>query len=76
MRKIETIGRVIRIGIGVWLIAAGVYYVSPVWIAGIFPLYTGITNKCPSFLPGGRSSCAINQDPSKTNPQKNSNSNS
>ncbi len=59
MLKNMTIARIIRIIIGLWLIGAGIYAQSFIWIAGLFPLYSGIANKCPSFWPGSNSSCSI-----------------
>ena len=55
--------RVLRIVIGAVIIIAGLIVKSDWWALGIFPLLTGIINRCPSFLPG-QSSCKVEQKPS------------
>jgi hypothetical protein len=59
MKNSFTIDRVLRIIIGISIIAAGIIFSSPWGLIGILPLLAGIINKCPSFIPGKYSACDI-----------------
>lgn len=52
------IDRILRIGVGLALIAATLYGAIGVWgWLGVIPLATGIFRFCPAYLPFGLSSC-------------------
>ncbi|MFH1196705.1 MAG: DUF2892 domain-containing protein [bacterium] len=51
-------GRIVRIIIGVALIATGIIFKNSIWIIGLLPLFAGIINRCPTFLSPG-SACSI-----------------
>ena len=54
-----SLSRVIRITVGAGIIIVGLILNSQWWAFGIFPLVTGLINRCPSFLPFGQSACKI-----------------
>ena len=54
-----SLSRVIRIAIGAGIIIVGLILNSQWWTFGIFPLATGLINRCPTFLPFGQSACKI-----------------
>ncbi len=45
------IDRILRIVVGVLILAAGWYYHSPWGLIGLIPLVTGLTGWCPAYLP-------------------------
>jgi hypothetical protein len=47
----------IRIGVGVIIIAAGIYYQSWWGLVAIIPLATAFANRCGLYLPFGISTC-------------------
>lgn len=62
IQNVGTFDRVVRIVVGVALIAASLLgYVGAWGWLGIIPLSTGLFRFCPAYLPFGLSSC-----PSKT----------
>ena len=68
MKRTIDISRIFRIAMGLILVAGGLWKGSSIWIAGIIPLISGITNKCPSFLPGS-SSCGVEPEQKENLPK-------
>lgn len=57
--NVGTIDRILRITLGLGLIAASVLGYIGVWgWVGLVPLATGIFRVCPAYLPMGLSTCA------------------
>ncbi len=48
-KNICKFNRIIRIFVGILIIAAGVYYKSLLGLIGIIPLFTGIIIRCPLY---------------------------
>lgn len=61
-------GRIFRIVIGAGIILAGLITNGSWWVIGLFPLMTGVINRCPSFL--GQSACAIEEPQKKSDTSK------
>lgn len=58
IQNVGTVDRVVRILVGVALIAASLLgYVGAWGWLGIIPLATGLFRFCPAYLPFGLSSC-------------------
>jgi hypothetical protein len=54
------IDRAVRIGAGVLLVGLAATGVIGVWgWIGIVPIITGMTQRCPAYLPFGFSSCKV-----------------
>lgn len=53
--------RVIRVILGVCIIAVGVYYQSWWGAVGVIPILTAAIGWCPAYVPFGISSCKIKQ---------------
>ena len=51
--------RIFRIVLGVVVIVLGLLYHSWWGLIGIVPLLTGLTNRCPAYLPFGISTCKM-----------------
>ncbi|MGX9459874.1 YgaP family membrane protein [Shewanella sp. A14] len=49
--------RIIRVILGVCVIAVGVYYQSWWGAVGIIPIFTAAIGWCPAYVPFGISSC-------------------
>lgn len=49
--NVGTIDRILRIVLGVVIIAAGIYYKSWWGLVGIVPLATGLISWCPLYVP-------------------------
>ena len=49
--------KIIRVILGVCLIAVGVYYQSWWGAVGIIPIFTAAIGWCPAYVPFGISSC-------------------
>jgi len=49
--------KIIRVVIGVGIIAAGFIFKSWLGVIGIIPLFTALIGWCPLYLPCGLSSC-------------------
>jgi hypothetical protein len=56
-RNVGGFDRVIRVVVGVGIIAAGVYYNSWWGALGAIPLLTAITGRCMAYVPFGVSTC-------------------
>ncbi len=58
--NVGTVDRVLRISVGLVLIAATLSGYIGVWgWMGVVPLATGIFRFCPAYLPLGLSTCAL-----------------
>lgn len=53
--------RIIRVIIGLCMIAAGVYFQSWLGAIGIVPLATAALGWCPAYVPFGISSCKVEE---------------
>lgn len=56
-KNVGSIDRVIRIVLGVVVVALGLYYQSWWGVLGIIPLFTASISSCPLYLPFGISTC-------------------
>jgi hypothetical protein len=60
LQNVGTVDRVVRISLGLGLIAATVLgYIGPWGWIGVVPLATGVFRFCPAYLPFGLSSCGM-----------------
>lgn len=57
-RNVGDLDRLVRVVLGLAVIAAGVYYRSWWGALGAVPLLTAAVGVCPAYLPFGLSSCA------------------
>jgi len=57
MKNVGGIDRILRIIIGVAVIAWGVYAQNWLGAIGIVPLLTGVIRWCPAYLPFGFKTC-------------------
>jgi len=57
-RNVGGTDRIVRIVVGVAIIAAGVYFKAWWGVIGVVPLLTAAINWCPLYLPFGISTCA------------------
>ncbi len=51
--------RVVRVLVGLSVIAAGVYYQSWLGLIGLLPIATGLTGYCPPYQMLGISTCSV-----------------
>ena len=59
LQNVGSIDRVVRVLVGLALIAASVLgYVGPWGWIGLVPLATGLFRLCPAYLPFGLSTCS------------------
>jgi hypothetical protein len=56
-RNVGSADRVIRVLLGLGIIAAGIYYKSWWGAVGVVPLFTAAIGWCPAYLPFGLSTC-------------------
>ena len=56
-RNVGSSDRIVRIILGLGIVAAGLYYQSWIGVVGIVPLATAIVGWCPAYLPFGISTC-------------------
>lgn len=56
-RNVGSSDRIVRIILGLGIVAAGVYYQSWLGAVGIVPLATALLGWCPAYLPFGISTC-------------------
>jgi len=56
-RNMGSADRIVRIIVGLGVIAAGVYYQSWLGVIGVVPLATALVGWCPAYLPFGISTC-------------------
>ncbi len=62
--NVGKIDKIIRVVIGVAIIAVGLYFKSWWGVVGIVPILTSACGKCPAYMPWGISTC-------KTDPKEN-----
>ena len=55
--NVGTPDRIIRVVIGVAIVAAGLYFKSWWGVVGVVPVVTAAIGWCPAYLPFGLSSC-------------------
>lgn len=55
--NVGKVDRIIRVILGVCIIAGGVYYQSWWGAIGAVPLLTAVMSWCPAYVPFGISSC-------------------
>lgn len=55
--NVGSVDRVIRIVLGLVILAAGYYYRNWWGLVGLLPLLTGLFRVCPGYLPFGISTC-------------------
>lgn len=66
IQNVGTVDRVIRILVGLALIAASLLGIIGVWgWLGVIPLATGLFRVCPAYLPFGLSTCSAKTTPAK-----------
>lgn len=58
-RNVGGADRIIRIVLGIGIMAAGAYYASAWGVLGIIVLATGIFRWCPLYMPLGISTCRV-----------------
>ena len=63
VRNVGGVDRVVRVVLGVAILAAGLYYKSWWGAIGIVPLLTAALGTCPAYLPLGLSTCAVKRSP-------------
>lgn len=51
--------KIFRIILGVIIILLGIFLQSWWGVIGVIPLLTGLTNRCPLYMPLGISTCKI-----------------
>ena len=56
--NVGTADRVVRITLGLAIVAAGLYYQNWFGLVGVVFLGTALTGWCPAYLPFGISTCA------------------
>lgn len=57
-RNVGNVDRMIRILLGLVIIASGFYFNSWLGAIGIIPLFTATVGWCPLYLPFGLSTCS------------------
>lgn len=58
--NIGSVDRVIRIVVGLVILAAGYYYKSWWGLIGLLPIITALVRFCPAYVPLGLNTCATN----------------
>ena len=62
LQNVGGVDRVIRIVVGLALIAWVLFAQGPVWAwIGVLPLATGLIGWCPAYLPFGIKTCSTKQ---------------
>jgi len=56
-KNVGSVDRVLRIVLGVVIVALGLYYQSWWGVLGIIPLFTASISSCPLYMPFGISTC-------------------
>ena len=67
-KNVGGIDRILRIAIGIGILAAG--YSAHAWwgFIGLIPLATGLSSRCPAYLPLGLSTCCSKCNAEKSAP--------
>ena len=60
-RNVGSPDRIIRVILGIAILAAGYAFESWWGLVGIVPLFTAAVGWCPLYLPFGISTCAVRQ---------------
>ena len=55
--NVGTLDRIVRVILGLAILAAGYYYKSWFGLIGIVPLLTAFVGFCPAYVPFGLSTC-------------------
>jgi len=55
--NVGSIDRVVRVVLGIAICAAGFYFHNWFGLVGLLPLLTGLSGRCPAYLPFGISTC-------------------
>jgi hypothetical protein len=58
-KNVGGVDRVLRVVVGVAIVAAGVYFKSWWGAVGLVPLLTAALGWCPAYLPFGISTCRM-----------------
>ncbi len=58
INNVGSVDRVVRLVLGVAMVAAGVYYRSWWGAIGAVPILTAAIGSCPAYMPFGLSTCA------------------
>lgn len=58
-KNVGSVDRVVRIVLGVLIMAAGLFYGSWWGLVGIVPFATGLINRCPLYIPCGLNTCKV-----------------
>ncbi len=61
-KNVGTADRVVRVVVGLVVVAAGWYFQSWWGAIGVVPLFTASIGWCPAYLPFGISSCKATVD--------------
>ncbi len=56
-QNVGSVDRILRVIIGLVIIAAGLYFKNWWGAVGIVPLFTALIGWCPAYLPFGISTC-------------------
>lgn len=64
-KNVGGLDRVLRIVIGLIIIALGILYESWWGLVGLIPLFTGLSGLCLLYIPFGFSSCESKQESNK-----------
>ncbi|NJD22937.1 MAG: DUF2892 domain-containing protein [Melioribacter sp.] len=64
-KNVGSLDKVLRLVLGLVIIALGILYQSWWGLLGIIPLFTASTGWCPVYLPFGISTCKIKPDAKK-----------
>jgi len=59
--NVGQIDRIVRIVIGLAIIAVGIVTHSWWGAVGLIPLFTALTRRCPAYVPLGISTCKIDE---------------
>ena len=64
-KNIGGFDQVLRLVLGLVIIALGILFQSWWGLLGIIPLFTGLIKRCPLYLPFGISTCKVDPDVKK-----------
>lgn len=62
-KNVGSADKIIRVVLGIGVIAVGAYYQSWWGAVGILPLFTASIGWCPAYLPFGMSTCKTDVQP-------------
>lgn len=64
-KNVGSTDKVVRIVLGLIIIALGINYQSWLGIIGLVPIFTALIGWCPAYLPFGISTCKTKESQSK-----------